>query len=548
MEKKLADINKWFSQTTGVAVTKIFEQQGMLFRGSILLEEQGQALAFNVEILPHYPFQFHNSETIRFVNEDLVAFDHVNGDGSICVHTLHSPDLQSKIALDVNSLRHWMKRYYINSEKDVRYEHIIVPQNGFEGKHSIFLFTETGHQFKSGEFGNFEYSLLSHGLIRKENASTLLVQNFLQGKAEATCNWSNNYNVLPRNKGIYYFSDVPPVFIKRFAAINWQMLDTYFSQPFYSFLYQLQRRFASAKDKSGMLPLLLGYPVNETEVHWQAVLIPLSKFPNYGQKVLGTKDYVGKMLDQEIIWAQTRNCSYNYFFGRGLLHEKLSKGKILVIGIGALGSMVATTLVRGGCSYIGLIDHDIKEAENVCRSEYFFNTGTNKKIDDLANILANISPFVDIQLNEELLDLAKIALQEPEWRKEIEEQLNRYDIIFDCSTDNDVAYILDKLDINGKVFNLSITNHAQQLVCAVRPNLYDWLMNIFPKLEAYPGDLYEPTGCWAPTFKAGYNDISVMVQFAIKHINAEFSKGNEERNFYLSYSNEEQTSINLKQF
>ena len=32
-------------------------------------------------------------------------------------------------------------------------------------------------------------------------------------------------------------------------------------------------------------------------------------------------------------------------------------------------------------------------------------------------------------------------------------------------------------------------------------------------------DLYNPIGCWSPTFKASYNDISTLVQFALKHIN-----------------------------
>ena len=31
-------------------------------------------------------------------------------------------------------------------------------------------------------------------------------------------------------------------------------------------------------------------------------------------------------------------------------------------------------------------------------------------------------------------------------------------------------------------------------------------------------DLYNPTGCWSPTFKASYNDISSKVQYALKHI------------------------------
>ena len=58
------------------------------------------------------------------------------------------------------------------------------------------------------------------------------------------------------------------------------------------------------------------------------------------------------------------------------MNEQLTNSKILIIGIGAIGSIVAKTLVRSGCTKVDFIDYDIKEPENVCRSEYSFYTGT----------------------------------------------------------------------------------------------------------------------------------------------------------------------------
>lgn len=548
MIEKAAEINKFFSQLPAIKLKESFIAEGMLLAGYIEVFESEISLEFKVEILPHYPFQFHNSETIRFINPELNIYDHVNGDGSICVHTLHSPDLETKIALDINSLRHWIKKYYISNEGDKHYEHIITPQNGMNGEHSFFLFTEVDHTFKSGDFGNFEYSTLSYGSYKSEKATTNIVQGFWVNKTLKLCSWSRNYHNLAKNKGVYYFGADAPVFTKRFAAISWQMLENYFSQPFLNYLYSLQRQFNTPKLKGSVLPIMIGYPISTSEIHWQVALIQVDQFPNYGEKVKGSTTYIGKMHNQIINWGQTKNSSYHYFFGRGLLHPKFSKSKILIIGLGAVGSMVATTLVRGGCTHLGLIDYDIKEPENVCRSEYPFNTGINNKVDDLGNILVNISPFVDIQINEGLFDWAKVIVQVEGSQKEIEDRLNKYDIIFDCSTDNDVAFILSKLNITGSIFNFSLTNYATNLVCATKSDLYDWLITIFSKLENNLEDLYEPLGCWSPTFKAGFNDIAAMVQFAIKHINAEYIKGRAERNFYLTYSNTDQTNIQLTQF
>lgn len=31
--------------------------------------------------------------------------------------------------------------------------------------------------------------------------------------------------------------------------------------------------------------------------------------------------------------------------------------------------------------------------------------------------------------------------------------------------------------------------------------------------------MYNPTGCWSPTFKASYNDVATLTQYALKIIN-----------------------------
>src|SRR5690606_26885821 len=135
------------------------------------------------------------------------------------------------------------------------------------------------------------------------------------------------------------------------------------------------------------IPLLIGYPINKHENHWQVILIPTNEFPNYGQKITGTGKWISRLKEQRIIWGETRNCSYPYFFGRGAFHHSITEARILIIGIGAIGSMISTTLIRGGATNIMLVDHDIKEAENICRSEYGFLPGLTSKVGELTNRL-----------------------------------------------------------------------------------------------------------------------------------------------------------------
>jgi len=273
--------------------------------------------------------------------------------------------------------------------------------------------------------------------------------------------------------------------------------------------------------------------------------VPYANIPIHGITD-GAGNWTGELTQEKINWQETKNCSYEYFFGRGKMSEKITSARILIIGVGAVGSGVAVTLARCGVKELGLIDYDSKEPENVCRSEYFFSTGVTAKVAELCEIVSTISPFCNINLAQKLWGVAK--LNDTEYLNAFGTVLNNFDIIFDCSTDNDVAYILDKINPTSIIINLSITNHAKELVCAVSPNSYTWMMNIFKQLKNDTENMYNPTGCWSPTFKASYNDINVLVQYTLKHLNARLEQNMELRSFYLSAFSEGEFTIKINQF
>jgi molybdopterin/thiamine biosynthesis adenylyltransferase len=548
MEERLKHIVDYVTAITDLEIISPFQIVGDMIKGSIAITEVNQKIFFGVEISPQYPFQSHEAETIRFINSDLLKYNHVNADGSICIHTHHSTELAQKIILDFSALKQWIVKYYINKDKDDHYEHIIVPLKAINGVNTVFLFTDVDYNFTKGQFGIFTYSTISHGARYNDKVATNIVQEFIVNKQLVSCKWNNQYKAFSKENGIYYFIENPPVENNRFALKNWLALEPFTNQSFLNFLYKTSTELPTGKNRPEEITLLIGYLINTTEIHWQAIRIDTNDFPNYGVKNPFTKQFEGKLHDKEINWAVTQNCSYKYFFGRGTMTEKLTESKILIIGIGAIGSIVATTLVRGGCKKINLVDYDIKEPENVCRAEYNFITGINNKVEDLRISLSSISPFVDVRYDKHLFDLAKFAYNNKNRNSELAEIVNQFDVIFDCSTDNDVAFILSQLDIKSELFNLSTTNHAKELVCVVNPNSYEWLMKIFGELNNDMTDLYNPTGCWSPTYKASYNDINTLVQYALKQINLTYENQLPMRNFYLSTAFDNGFTIKLNQF
>ncbi len=279
METRINNIVAHFDNIDFIKIVQQFTLDKTTIKGEIAMSVENITLSFLVEIHPQYPFQYHDVETIRFINKGLLPYNHVNSDGSICVHTLHSPDLKTKIELDLFSLKQWIIKYYISKATDSHYEHIMVVPAGY-GKNQVLWFTDINHQFTKGDFGQFNFSYLAVGIIKNDNAYTYIIQNFkIKGK-QIECGWNSYYKQLELYTGIYLFLDLPPVKIKRFAVTNWQELEPFVSQDFLKYLYDFESGLKGNRVKYDEFKLILGYNINEKEVHWQSISIKKDDFPH----------------------------------------------------------------------------------------------------------------------------------------------------------------------------------------------------------------------------------------------------------------------------
>ena len=110
-------------------------------------------------------------------------------------------------------------------------------------------------------------------------------------------------------------------------------------------------------------------------------------------------------------------------------------------------------------------------------------------------------------------------------------------------------YVLNLLELNCDLINLSITNHAKDLVCAFYPNIYHFVNTQFGYLlDNDIDDLYEPIGCWSPTFKASYADISLLVQMAVKQINLIYEKNKARNNFIIKTEDDNVFTVRIEEY
>ena len=499
--------------------------------------EEGQPpLQWEVRIASFYPLKVDNSESIHFFNISLIAYPHIMRSGFLCLHTPKVENPKEQFKIDILRLKEWVDKYYVRKEKDEHYEELVVAHNLIGDIYYNFLYTDTNKEFPKNDYGTVDLTMLVPGVHDGKRMDTFLANTFhskISGE-EYVCQWGKSNKKQMRFEGIYCFLEQAPSLYDKFVLELYNDMSSLFSWSQMQFLYKRSLN----KEEAQRVPLFCGYKIPNGEMRWQVAMLKADDFPIKSEKVkCGGRPIINHLYTKTLIdWASSYNCSYDYFFGRGCLPSSLAEKKILIIGIGAIGSMVAKTLARSGSKYLGLYDVDLKEPGNVCRSEYDFLSGISDKSYELSSILQSISPFVQCEISPKALDSwIKLTMDNDETKNAIQEILNKYDIIFDCSTDDSMMYVLDKLNLRAKLINISISNHANELVCAMGNNITETVKFIFTQIiKSDTLDMFYPTGCWSPTFKASYNDIAAKLQLALKHIIGMLTAIEPESNFYVS--------------
>ena len=499
--------------------------------------EEGQPpLQWEVRIASFYPYKVDNSESIHFFNTSLIAYPHIMRSGFLCLHTPKVENPKEQFKIDILRLKEWVDKYYVRKEKDEHYEELVVAHNLIGDIYYNFLYTDTNKEFPKKDYGTVDLTMFVPGVHDGKRMDTFLANTFhskISGE-EYVCQWGKGNKKQMRFEGIYCFLEQAPSLYDKFVLELYNDMSSLFSWSQMQFLYKRSLN----KEEAQRVPLFCGYKIPNGEMRWQVAMLKADDFPIKSEKVkCGGRPFINYSYTKTLIdWASSYNCSYDYFFGRGCLPSSLAEKKILIIGIGAIGSMVAKTLARSGSKYLGLYDVDLKEPGNVCRSEYDFLSGISDKSYELSSVLQSMSPFVQCEISPKALDSwIKLTMDNDETKNAIQEILNKYDIIFDCSTDDSMMYVLDKLNLRAKLINISISNHANELVCAMGNNITETVKFIFTQIiKSDTLDMFYPTGCWSPTFKASYNDIAAKLQLALKHIIGMLTAIEPESNFYVS--------------
>ena len=150
----------------------------------------------------------------------------------------------------------------------------------------------------------------------------------------------------------------------------------------------------------------------------------------------------------------------------------LLTAKVLVIGAGGLGSVVIPYLAAAGVGKLGIVDFDMVEWHNLNRQIIHQESSIGKyKVDSAFEFIKNLNSTIEV----ECFNIKLTA-------DNIEDILEDYDIVLDCSDNfdtryliNDTCVVLDKVLVYGSIFAFE----GQVAVFNYRGNKH--LRDIFPE-------------------------------------------------------------------
>ena len=243
---------------------------------------------------------------------------------------------------------------------------------------------------------------------------------------------------------------------------------------------------------------------------------------------------VRQLTELPINWHPADIVNEKRYFGRGAFDTSLTNKKIAIIGAGAIGSLVATSLGRGGAKHIGIWDGDTVEPGNLCRSIFTNRNVGENKAKELSCTLKTISPFCTVSVYSHDL-YGNINYQSQE---DVQKELKEYDVIIDCTASNELLHYLSYSIKDKLLLSMCITNRSQNLLCISNAdgNPFEIRKAYLAKIVQDTRNYYiEGTGCYSPTFLATNSDIATLVNIAMRGINKNFESNNVPRTYIYSY-------------
>lgn len=278
--------------------------------------------------------------------------------------------------------------------------------------------------------------------------------------------------------------------------------------------------------------LLVGFPIpariqgRDVQAHWLALGLPALisgpvsgfRFAESGYWSWDRPMAFGNSVPLK--WIETENWHQDEITGRGSMHGSFQSKSVLIIGGGAVGSVLAELLVRSGVQRVTIMDHDRLKVGNLVRHTLGVSHLEKPKASSLAGRLDDAAVHSLVSAID--------ACFPPQEQEDINRVLNA-DVVIDCTAEDSVLAQLNRFHWDGPVTFVSVSiglkaerafvylTHGDTFPADDFANRMDpWLRS---EIDGYDEDLpRDGTGCWHALMPARIDDIWMMTGALVKTV------------------------------
>lgn len=407
---------------------------------------------------------------------------------------------------------------------------VIPTENNIE-----FLYKENDLQ----KWDGFPYQYGFAIIDKKQNQNSLsyVLRELYDGtyeEARGTLFWGDYFENLENvsRYSMWIKLQKPPIMEPWMFPKTWQELfDLCYRQGF-----DIKKTIRSLLIKSKMVSagrfLAIAFPIpkvyggDDKIISWLFIDLPEFKYPQKGfrQNVSVKAKYYIDRLKGNVKYYDCENLDTKVLLSRGQINKQIAKLNIAVIGLGALGSMVAEILSRIGFEYISMYDSDNFIYSNSARHILNLESDSKNKCKEIKDKIKKNNPNLKINCYEDLSDRNVNSLE-------------KNDVVIDCSASSEVLETLNSYDFKkDKLFIVASMNYgASDFIiyfnkgkklkydeyCKKVLPIYKKLMD---SLKLEEKDLImQGIGCYHPVFPARFDDVNIWADILVKDMEKTFN-------------------------
>lgn len=426
-----------------------------------------------------------------------------------------------------------------------------------------FAFSEDEISFMQWESTGCKYGIAELD-VYKSKPFVYYVKKYksLDGKVEQYTEWGTHLSkaiISPPIKALWLLLDDVPVINEWQAPENFGDLVSECKKQNVDLMNILKDVLSEIRDGKQHL-FLLGFPIPKTFggekeiIYWQAWYMPTVSYGKKTAKGFRANQQGWWLRDKSEVlktkikldWIDSENWNQHEISQRGRINNLMLRKRILIIGTGCIGASIAEIMVRSGIYNLTVADFDIFEVGNLSRHVLDMKNIGQLKENSLCNYLNLLNPHAIVKKIDNTLTIDE--------NNKTNIDLDKYDIILDCTGENSVLDILNKAYFNKNhiVASVSVGLGAKRLyLTLMNGNKFDFnsfYEFIAPYLDKERSlyDIYglprNGIGCWHPTFPGRSDDIWLAAATSVKAIENYFISENK-NTLSLIYQQRERNGV-----